>query len=74
MALKKYKGKDRDKWGQSIIFQFEFSTNTFSRFSTQAKLEEKWYSRVREKFERDFSWDILEKAFAAFSARLPEGA
>lgn len=37
--------------------RFEFSQNSFTRFSRQAKTEASWSSYIAKQFERDFAWE-----------------
>jgi len=52
-------------WVHGFRAEIETKQKAFSRFSDQAKIEKTWLERVRTRFEKDFSWDLLRKYYAA---------
>jgi hypothetical protein len=47
----------------NIQIEIEAKQRPFSRFSNQAKIENKWMVRISELLERDFSWARLSKLY-----------
>lgn len=51
-------------WVHGFVAEIVTRQKSFARFSDKAKMEQIWVRRIREQFERDFSWDKLRRHYA----------
>ncbi|MGH1376987.1 MAG: hypothetical protein ACRBCK_11645 [Alphaproteobacteria bacterium] len=59
-ALRERSGK-LDLW--VFVINVTFEQKSFSRFSDQAKIEDKWFDNIWSEFQKNFSWTQLQEMY-----------